>query len=279
MRTREEEYLRRMKTLGYEPDLRGMDDDDIEWELSKMEEADRRREAQLQQQQPLRTIYRPVDPGLKARILRQFGQPYDESAIPKGQEFYLNGWDNGEDDEEGMVPAVPQGGPKRPNEQLNVFDTVLLKSQNSGKNFFTGPQPVEYLADKSDSGRGLLPPKYDRPLGIVGTGMNVYNGARDFSREVEAEALRQHPDNPELARKKGLEAAVLYGSYQAVLSGAGYAAGGGLGTLGVAAANTLGLNDKVKEEIKKQVMGKTDADYNKGFDEPLFPGTTPLSPG
>ncbi|MDT8900842.1 hypothetical protein [Anaeroselena agilis] len=61
-----------------------------------MEEAERRREAPSQ---PLRTVYRPVDPGLKARILRQFGQPYDESAIPKGQEFYLNGWDNGDEDD------------------------------------------------------------------------------------------------------------------------------------------------------------------------------------
>jgi hypothetical protein len=67
-----------------------MDDDDIEWELSKMDEAERRREAPL-----LRTVYRPVDPGLKARILRMFGQPYDKSAIPRGQEFYLNGWTMG----------------------------------------------------------------------------------------------------------------------------------------------------------------------------------------
>ena len=105
-RTREEEYLRRMKALGYEPSLAGMDNDDIEWELSKMEEGDRRREAEWRQ-----PVYRPVDPGLKARILRMFGQPHDESAIPKGQEFYLNGWDNGEDEEEWPrmrpVPRVP----------------------------------------------------------------------------------------------------------------------------------------------------------------------------
>ncbi|MDT8900839.1 hypothetical protein [Anaeroselena agilis] len=73
-----------------------MDEEDIEWELSKMEEAERRREAPPE---PLRTVYRPADPGLKARILHQFGQPYDESAIPKGQEFYLNGWDNGDEDD------------------------------------------------------------------------------------------------------------------------------------------------------------------------------------
>ncbi|MDR7867900.1 MAG: hypothetical protein RIN56_13925 [Sporomusaceae bacterium] len=105
-RSREEEYLRRMKALGYEPSLAGMDDEDIEWELGKMDEANRRREAEWRQ-----PVYRPVDPGLKARILRMFGQPYDESAIPKGQEFYLNGWDNGEDEEEWPAlkpePRVP----------------------------------------------------------------------------------------------------------------------------------------------------------------------------
>ncbi len=106
MRTREEEYLRRMKALGYEPSLNGMDDEDIEWELSKMDESNRKREAEWRQ-----PVYRPVDPGLKARILRMFGQPHDESAIPKGQEFYLNGWDNGEDEEEWPAlkpePRVP----------------------------------------------------------------------------------------------------------------------------------------------------------------------------
>lgn len=57
--SREQEYLRRMKALGYEPSLA--------------------------QPPPLRTVYRPVDRGLAARLLRMFGQPYDKSAIPKGQ--------------------------------------------------------------------------------------------------------------------------------------------------------------------------------------------------
>lgn len=83
MASREEEYIRRMRARGYVPTLAGMDDEDIEWELSKMEEAERRREAP----QPLNPTYRQVEPGLKARILRMFGQPHDESAIPKGQEF------------------------------------------------------------------------------------------------------------------------------------------------------------------------------------------------
>ncbi len=137
MRTREEEYLRRMKALGYEPSLNGMDDEDIEWELSKMEEADRRREAEWQQ-----PVYRPVDPGLKARILRMFGQPYDESAIPKGQGFYLNGWDNGEDEEEWprmrpepRVPAPPGGWKMKPDLHGITYDPETGKitpNENGG---------------------------------------------------------------------------------------------------------------------------------------------------
>ncbi len=138
---REEEYLRRMRALGYQDSLAGMDDDDIEWELSKMEEAERRREVP---QQPLRTVYRPVDPGLKARILRQFGQPYDESAIPKGQEFYLNGWDNGEGEEKPMqmkpAPSLlsPSRGETRwPAEPTNYWDAVLKRSREDGvRNWF-----------------------------------------------------------------------------------------------------------------------------------------------
>ena len=60
------------------PTLAGMDDEDIEWELAKMEESERRREASTQLLNP---TYRAVDPGLKARILRMFGQPYDPKAI------------------------------------------------------------------------------------------------------------------------------------------------------------------------------------------------------
>ena len=143
-RTREEEYLRRMKALGYDPSLAGMDDDDIEWELGKMEEADRRREADWQQ-----PVYRPVDPGLKARILRMFGQPHDESAIPKGQEFYLNGWDNGEDEPLQKKPAPglyapSRGGTKRPEESLNYWDTVLSGTGNGGaRNWF---QPASWVS-------------------------------------------------------------------------------------------------------------------------------------
>lgn len=35
--SREEEYLRRMRERGYTPTLNGMDDEDIKWELAKMD--------------------------------------------------------------------------------------------------------------------------------------------------------------------------------------------------------------------------------------------------
>ncbi len=35
-----------------------------------------------------------------ARIYRQMGRPYDASLIPEEEKHYLNGWDNGDDDDE-----------------------------------------------------------------------------------------------------------------------------------------------------------------------------------
>lgn len=52
------------------------------------------------------TRYKPVDPGLAARILRQMGQPYDPALIPKGEEFYIGGWDNGDANGEGGADIV-----------------------------------------------------------------------------------------------------------------------------------------------------------------------------
>ncbi len=188
-RTREEEYLRRMRERGYSDSLMGMDDDDIEYELSKMEEADRRREAEWQQAQPTRTVYRPVDPGLKARILRMFGQPYDESAIPKGQEFYLNGWDNGEDEEMPelkpgpYVPAPPGKRGMKPDLHDTMYNPVTGKitkimdggleikgwalpgqgpfgRNRSGGSFPSRGatvRPLSYTAGGSDGGQGFQP--------------------------------------------------------------------------------------------------------------------------
>ncbi|MDT8900752.1 hypothetical protein [Anaeroselena agilis] len=111
----------------------------------KMEEGDRRREAEWRQPQPLqpmRTVYRPVDPGLKARILRMFGQPYDESAIPKGQEVYLNGGDNGEGEEEWprmrpepRVSAPPGGWKMKPDLHGIMYDPAtrtITPNENGG---------------------------------------------------------------------------------------------------------------------------------------------------
>ena len=53
--SREEEYLRRMRALGYEPSLAGMDDDDIDWELQRMDGGKREERSE----QPLYTTYRP----------------------------------------------------------------------------------------------------------------------------------------------------------------------------------------------------------------------------
>lgn len=103
----EEEYIRRMRALGYEPSLAGMDDEDIEWELARMDGG--RGE---ERPQPTRTVYRPVDPGLAARIFRQMGRPYDQQAISPKQSFYLNGWYG--DDEGDGTPAEPM--PYRPRE-------------------------------------------------------------------------------------------------------------------------------------------------------------------
>ena len=184
-RTREEEYLRRMKALGYEPSLAGMDDDDIEWELSKMEESDRRRETQQQPlEQPLQTVYRPVDPGLKARILRMFGQPYDESAIPKGQEFYLNGWDNGEldwgdgteDKERGLSGATNSwfSGKTNPNvpavKPLGVYKpgTVTL---NSGEYVVGRDGVIRRAADEEALLKGIFAKSQGQGTGIINTGL------------------------------------------------------------------------------------------------------------
>ncbi len=132
--SREEEYIRRMRALGYEPSLAGMDDGDIEYELARK---DRGREATPPQ--PVRTVYRPVDPGLAARILRQFGQPYDASAIGPRQAFYLNGWDDGEE-------GGAEGDPLRTMEE-RPRDGAMLPSRG-------GARPMSYTADGNDVNTG-----------------------------------------------------------------------------------------------------------------------------
>ncbi len=128
--SREEEYIRRMRERGYEPTLAGMDDDDIEWELDKMDGKNPLQEPQPAQ--PLNPTYRPADPAMVARIYRQMGRPYDASLIPEKERYYLNGWDNGEDDDrdtlvekwpQGKSP-LPQGREHRPGEPFDPWKNV-----------------------------------------------------------------------------------------------------------------------------------------------------------
>jgi len=79
--------------------------------------------------QPLRTVYRPVDPGLAARIFRQMGRPYDPKAISPKESYYFNGWDAGDDDEDGAEePATllpdfgqRQGGAKEADKEISPW--------------------------------------------------------------------------------------------------------------------------------------------------------------
>jgi murein DD-endopeptidase MepM/ murein hydrolase activator NlpD len=188
MGTRMEEYLRRMRERGYQDSLMGMDDDDIDYELAKMEEAERRREAQVQQS--VRTVYRSVDPGLKARILRMFGQPYDESAIPEGQKFYLSGWDNGEEDK-GPLPIKTAPGAFGPSqrgtissgEQDNYWDSIFKRNRagNIQRNWF---QPASWGAGKASGLTWMVDPlgmfpQYDPSSGGDISGSEARNRYRD----------------------------------------------------------------------------------------------------
>ncbi len=113
--SREEEYIRRMRERGYTPTLAGMDDEDIEWELNKMDGMNPFEEARPEEQ-PLNVKYKPADPAMVARIYRQMGRPYDASLIPERERYYLNGgWDNGDDDKDGTrtpVRKLPDFGPR-----------------------------------------------------------------------------------------------------------------------------------------------------------------------
>jgi hypothetical protein len=69
--TREEEYLKRLKALGYEPSLNGMDEEDFEYVPSW---AQRRTPAS-----PLAQEYRPVDRDFAERIFNMFKRPFDRN--------------------------------------------------------------------------------------------------------------------------------------------------------------------------------------------------------
>ncbi len=133
--SREEEYIRRMRQRGYTPTLAGMDDDDIEWELAKMDGMDPfggTRPAE----QPLNPTYRPADPAMVARIYRQMGRPYDASLISREEKYYLNGgWDNGEDDKDGTENPVTNLPDFEPRNGSRNRDTLLpdFRPQQGGE--------------------------------------------------------------------------------------------------------------------------------------------------
>ncbi|MDT8900750.1 M23 family metallopeptidase [Anaeroselena agilis] len=253
MRTREEEYLRRMRALGYEPSLAGMDDGDIEWELAKMEGGDRRRAAEWRQ-----PVYRPVDPGLKARILRMFGQPYDESAIPTGQEFYLNGWDNGEDEEEWprmrpepRVSAPPGGWKMKPDLQGITYDPetrTITTNENGGFEIkgskVPGQSPLwKSIGDIFSPSRGdaYRPLSYTAGVNDGETGLQEgigTDGKYVFEPKLQSKYQEPKPpdtklqDNFQSLHKSSHEAGALspYGLQRPIASGteAGYISDSGL---------------------------------------------------
>jgi hypothetical protein len=104
-----------MREPGYTPTLAGMDDDDIEWELNKMDGMDPFGEPRPAGR-PLNPTYRPADPAMVARIYRLMGRPYDASLIPERERHYLNGgWDDGEEDgygAESPIRKMPDFGPR-----------------------------------------------------------------------------------------------------------------------------------------------------------------------
>lgn len=122
--------------------------------------------------------------------------------------------------------------------------------------------------------------KYDVPVQIAGETVKEYISSGEFAAEVEKEALARG-DSPELARKKAEEAFALHGLYSVGTASGAIGAGSVTGKYGPfvsAGASVLGSvasSKMIKPWIKKQVLEKTEEDYNK----PLFPGANPPGPG
>jgi len=222
--------------------MAGMDDDDIEWELSKMEEAERRREAPPQ---PLRTVYRPVDPGLAARIFRQMGQPYDPKAIEPREAFYLNGWDYRDEDgtvvekNRRMEPAPLRNGAMgpeeydpwkkawkldwgedgRPAEKTRTMETKITSFQpedySNEIQLASVAPPVRAFASFGEGGKVTLAKPISRELVKEGTeGAKEVIKLNKFGEKAYKTAKEQeisHNEAMEIAR----EAQALYTAYKA----------------------------------------------------------------
>ena len=100
--------------------------------------------------------YKPVGPGLQARILRMFGQPYDKSAIDPKEAYYLNGWDD-DDDVEGdeaplqVKPARNLFSPQRSGSGQTAKPWALNWGK-SGNMFGAKPQTSGYHKGKKIPG-------------------------------------------------------------------------------------------------------------------------------
>ncbi len=91
-----------------------------------------------------------------ARIYRQMGRPYDASLIPEEEKHYLNGWDNGDDDDPPQAQPAQnlfqpsRGGGRRTDqpwklnwgEKGNMFGagTQPMSAKTSGTNWWVDPK-------------------------------------------------------------------------------------------------------------------------------------------
>lgn len=96
--SKEEEYLKRQKALGYEPSLAGMDEEDFDYVPSW---------ANRQPTEPLGREYKPVDRDFAERMFRMFARPFD----PKWRMPDLEGEEYGKTPgfDSGVWPATGQG--------------------------------------------------------------------------------------------------------------------------------------------------------------------------
>ncbi len=303
--SREEEYLRRMKARGYEPSLAGMDDDDIEWELDKMDGKNPLQEARPAER-PLFPGYKPPDPAMVARIYRQMGRPYDASLIPEKEKYYLNGWDNDDDDDiddprkklrpmQKWPPAEPfdpfknvwklDWGPEgSPAERARTLEyrperdgtrgygaekNVLMYGPGNFGNVSNVQEMSHNLSGGYGEGTVTKAGGWDKAIGVAGEIIKSGIDVQQFAEEIEKEALR-NGDNAALAGMKAQEAASMYQQYLAIAGGAtGWASskGGYPVGVGVGTAGAAFGTYAVKPWIKDQVMGRTEDDYNRK-DEP-----------
>ncbi len=252
----EDEYRRRMKNMGYEPTMDGMDDQDIKDALEAMD----RRNAARQQDEWQYPRYKPVDPGLQARILRMFGQPYDKSAIDPKEAHYLNGgWDD--DDEDDATPqakpapnlfAPSQGRERQPDKPWTL---------NWGKNgnmFGAKPPTPGYRPE----GNGTMFPSWGvmERLFKYGPGGNGTDGGYQSMSNSE----------PASYRRDGLQMAYFQQTDENPYAG-GYANGGAEGDMLLPGATGLPEKDTPGAMTPSENLFGFITNYEKFEDKPYNP--------